>query len=187
MYISHSVTLLEYPSVFFPDVLLSLLSFLDLCSGALTAILWFSNLLNLYSLEYSMEYSIIPNIYYFILCSISFYSKYLFFHSKYINRTPTPHETDVCLKLFASYKMPNDAVTPQSLTVIIILVDDQINEYDWALWCHSIVWHLLGHKLQNLMILWPSISLSFYCSQCLHCFQLFLVEFSCPSWYFRIF
>ena len=48
--------------------------------------------------------------------------------------------------MFVSKKMPNNAVTPQSSTVLIVLVNNQHNEYGWALLCNSIVWHLFGDK-----------------------------------------
>ena len=48
--------------------------------------------------------------------------------------------------LFVSKKTPNNAAMPQSLVVLIVLVNDQHNEYHQALWHHSIVWRLFGDK-----------------------------------------
>ena len=48
-------------------------------------------------------------------------------------------------------KMANIAVSPQSPIVPIVLVDDKNNEYNWALWYHSIVCPLSGDKHHDLM------------------------------------
>ena len=57
--------------------------------------------------------------------------------------------------MFVIKKVTNNAVTQQSLMVLIALVVedpdsalfiDQHHEYDHALWGHSSVWHLFGDK-----------------------------------------
>ena len=43
-------------------------------------------------------------------------------------------------------KKPNNAVTSQHLTVLIVMVHNQNNECSQILWCHNIVWRLFWDK-----------------------------------------
>ena len=66
----------------------------------------------------------------------------------FINRTLS-HVRFWCL--FASKKIPNNAEMPQSSILLVVMVDSQDNEYNQALWHHSIIWYLFGDKHQNII------------------------------------
>ena len=52
--------------------------------------------------------------------------------------------------MFVSKKMPNNAVMPQTLIVVILLANDQHKEYKQALWHYITVLCLFGTNKQSL-------------------------------------
>ena len=66
-------------------------------------------------------------------------------HFDVCNQVAKSHE----ILMFVSKKTPNNAVTPQSLNILIVMHGQQYvidNEYSQALWRHSIVGRLFGDK-----------------------------------------
>ena len=52
--------------------------------------------------------------------------------------------------MVVSIKTPNNAAKPQILIRHIVQVVDHHNEYNQALWCHSIAWYFSRGRHQNL-------------------------------------